>query len=82
MQLIRDMQAAPSEADLIKDTVDVLTKRSAPEEEVLVALEALQILVEPIDYANGESKGLCLETCLLCSCDQTQDKSPACNERN
>ncbi|KAL3148863.1 hypothetical protein ABBQ32_001736 [Trebouxia sp. C0010 RCD-2024] len=51
-QLIRDMQAAPTEIDLIKDTIDVLTNSSAPPEEMLMALEALQSLVEPIDNAN------------------------------
>lgn len=53
-QLIRDMQAAPTEIDLIKDTIDVLTNSSAPPEEMLMALEALQSLVEPIDNANGK----------------------------
>lgn len=54
MQIIRDMQAAPTEIDLISDTVDVLTNSSAPPEEILMALEALQSLVEPIDNANSK----------------------------
>ena len=48
------MQSGPSEADLIRDTIEVLTNSSAPEHEVLLALEALQVLVEPIDNANGK----------------------------
>ena len=54
MQVIKAMQSAPSEADLMRDTIDVLTNSSAPEHEVLLALGALQVLVEPIDNANGE----------------------------
>ena len=62
MQMIRDMKAAPTEIDLIKDTIGVLTNGSAPSEEILIALEALQSLVEPIDNANGEP------TPWLCTC--------------
>lgn len=51
-QVIKAMQSAPSEADLMRDTIEVLTNSSAPEHEVLLALEALQVLVEPIDNAN------------------------------
>lgn len=47
------MQLAPSEADLMKDAIAVLRNDSTPSEEVLMALEALQVLVEPIDNANG-----------------------------
>ncbi len=54
LQLIKDMQSAPTEIDLMKDTIDILTNSSAPSDEVLLALEALQALVEPIDNANGE----------------------------
>lgn len=54
MQMIRDMQAAPTEIDLIRDTIGVLTNSTAPSEEILIALEALQSLVEPIDNANGD----------------------------
>ena len=53
LQLIKEMQSAPTEIDLMKDTIYVLTNSSAPPEEVLLALEALQSLVEPIDNANG-----------------------------
>ncbi|DBB09552.1 TPA: hypothetical protein ACH3X3_008110 [Trebouxia sp. C0006] len=51
-QLIKEMQSAPTETDLMKDTIAILTNSSAPAEEVLLALEALQSLVEPIDNAN------------------------------
>lgn len=54
MQMIRDMQAAPTEIDLVKDTIGVLTNSTAPSEEILIALEALQSLMEPIDNANGD----------------------------
>lgn len=54
MQLIKEMQSAPTEIDLMKDTIAILTNSSAPAEEVLLALEALQSLVEPIDNANGK----------------------------
>ena len=53
MQLIKEMHSAPTEIDLMKDTIDTLTNSSAPPEETLIALEALQSLVEPIDNANG-----------------------------
>lgn len=65
LQLIKEMQSAPTEIDLMKDTIYVLTNSSAPTEEVLLALEALQSLVEPIDNANGR------HTCHMhthCSC--------------
>ena len=54
LQLIKEMQSAPTEIDLMKDTIAILTNSSAPAEEVLLALEALQSLVEPIDNANGK----------------------------
>ncbi len=54
VQLIKEMQSAPTEIDLMKDTIAILTNSSAPAEEVLLALEALQSLVEPIDNANGK----------------------------
>ena len=47
------MQSAPTETDLMKDAISVLTNDSTPVEELLMALEALQILVEPIDNANS-----------------------------
>ena len=53
--MIRDMQSAPTELDLMRDTIGVLANGSAPPEEILLALEALQSLVEPIDNANGTS---------------------------
>ena len=51
--MIKDMQSAPTEIDLMQDTIGVLTNSTAPPEEILLALEALQSLVEPIDNANG-----------------------------
>lgn len=54
------MQAAPTEIDLIKDTIDVLTNSSAPPEEILIAMEVLQSLVEPIDNANGKLAHGCI----------------------
>ncbi|KAL0022481.1 hypothetical protein WJX79_009954 [Trebouxia sp. C0005] len=51
-QLIKEMQSAPTEIDLMKDTIAILTNSTTPAEEVLLALEALQSLVEPIDNAN------------------------------
>lgn len=54
LQMIKDMQSAPTEIDLMQDTIGVLANSSAPPEEVLLALEALQSLVEPIDNANGQ----------------------------
>lgn len=71
MQLIKDMQAAPSEADLMKDTIGVLSNSSAFTEEVLIALEALQVLVEPIDNANG-----------MCSCISQHSKRVLCKGSN
>ena len=57
------MQAAPTEIDLIKDTIEVLTNSTAPPEEVLLALEALQSLLEPIDNANGKPA----QGCTICT---------------
>ena len=54
LQLMKEMQSAPTEIDLMKDTIAVLTNGSTPLEEVLLALEVLQSLVEPIDNANGQ----------------------------
>ena len=76
LQLIKEMQSAPTEIDLMKDTIYVLTNSSAPPEEVLLALEALQSLVEPIDNANGRqtcphAHTLQLRACLCCPCNLT-----------
>lgn len=73
LQVIRDMQGAPTETDLIKETIDVLTNSSAPIEEILVALEALQSLIEPIDNANSKS------ICIWCSqhCSPMHVRMPA-----
>lgn len=49
------MQSAPSETDLMKDAIAGLKNDSTPTEELLMALEALQVLVEPIDNANSTS---------------------------
>lgn len=81
--MMRDMQAAPTEIDLIKDTIDVLTNSSAPPEEVLLALEALQSLVEPIDNANGPHRDrtvtmhtyLCAKCMLIAACGNQHIKT-------
>lgn len=59
MQLIKHMQSAPSETDLLKDAIAVLKSASTPAEELVMALEAMQVLVEPIDNANGTSDLSC-----------------------
>ena len=48
------MQSMPTETELMKDAIAVLVNTSTPAQEALVALEAIQVLVEPIDNANGE----------------------------
>ncbi|KAA6425480.1 MAG: hypothetical protein FRX49_04378 [Trebouxia sp. A1-2] len=44
-ELIKEMQSAPTEIDLMKDTIAILTNSTTPAEEVLLALEALQSLL-------------------------------------
>ena len=75
LQLIKEMQSAPTEIDLMKDTIYTLTNSSAPLEEVLLALEVLQSLVEPIDNANGKHTcphahvaAVGCQACLRCPC--------------
>lgn len=56
LQLSDIMDSQPSEAQLMKDALFQLTSLDSSVEEKVKALQALQILVEPIDNANG---GLC-----------------------
>ena len=44
----------------MKDAISVLTNDSTLVEELLMALEALQVLVEPIDNANSTVHTACL----------------------
>lgn len=80
---MREMQAAPTEIDLIRDTIDVLTNSSAPPEETLIALVALQSLVEPIDNANGPHRDhayifLPIQCMLIAACGHQHIKKSCC----
>jgi hypothetical protein len=54
VQLIKADVQNPSELDLVREALEVVKDSGASHEEKQQALEALLVLLEPIDNANGE----------------------------
>src|SRR5687767_4051496 len=53
-QLSDHLRSQPTEADLIAASLRVLQDEGASEADKVLSLSELQVLVEPIDKANGE----------------------------
>ncbi|KAG2493284.1 hypothetical protein HYH03_008420 [Edaphochlamys debaryana] len=51
-ELLDHVSAQPTEVDMMKEGIDILRRDGASDTELLAALQALQVLVEPIDNAN------------------------------
>ncbi|KAG2450497.1 hypothetical protein HYH02_004998 [Chlamydomonas schloesseri] len=51
-ELLDHVRSQPTEADMMREGIDILTRPGASDTELLAALQALQVLVEPIDNAN------------------------------
>lgn len=58
LQLLRAMKEQPTERELILDAIAIIGNATEPEVARRNALEALQLLVEPIDHANGVLGGV------------------------
>eukprot|EP00198_Chlamydomonas_reinhardtii_P011534 XP_001700871.1 predicted protein [Chlamydomonas reinhardtii] len=58
VQVVKDLKEQrrrvkePTEADMMREGIDILRRAGASDTELLAALQALQVLVEPIDNAN------------------------------
>lgn len=57
-QLLRAMKEQPTERELILDAIAIIGNATEPDVARRNALEALQLLVEPIDHANGAQGGV------------------------
>ncbi|GIL44565.1 hypothetical protein Vafri_2090, partial [Volvox africanus] len=51
-ELLDQVRSQPTETDMMKEGIAILQRPGASDTEVLAALQALQVLVEPIDNAN------------------------------
>ncbi|PNW80578.1 hypothetical protein CHLRE_07g323500v5 [Chlamydomonas reinhardtii] len=51
-ELLDHVRSQPTEADMMREGIDILRRAGASDTELLAALQALQVLVEPIDNAN------------------------------
>ncbi|PNH00162.1 Ribosomal RNA-processing protein 8, partial [Tetrabaena socialis] len=51
-ELLDHVRAQPTETDMLKEGIAILRRPGASDAELLAALQALQVLVEPIDNAN------------------------------